>query len=98
MAISRRDSLAALGATTLLPSCASESVRSGGPSTVPIIDAHAHWYPREFVTLLEREGEANGAKMASRWARETLPRGSWTTMLGFQLVRGMACEIQLVQH
>jgi aminocarboxymuconate-semialdehyde decarboxylase len=31
--------------------------------SVPIIDAHAHWYPREFVALLEKEGEANGAKM-----------------------------------
>jgi aminocarboxymuconate-semialdehyde decarboxylase len=28
-----------------------------------IIDAHAHWYPREFVTLMEKEGPANGAKM-----------------------------------
>ena len=28
-----------------------------------VIDAHAHWYPREFVRLLETEGEANGAKM-----------------------------------
>jgi aminocarboxymuconate-semialdehyde decarboxylase len=63
MPITRRDFLAALGATTLLPSCASEPVRSGGSSSVPIIDAHAHWYPREFVSLLEREGEANGAKM-----------------------------------
>jgi len=28
-----------------------------------IIDAHAHWYPREFVTLMEKDGPANGAKM-----------------------------------
>lgn len=26
------------------------------------IDIHAHWYPREWVTLLEKEGGANGAK------------------------------------
>jgi aminocarboxymuconate-semialdehyde decarboxylase len=29
----------------------------------PIIDAHAHWYPRAFVSLMEKEGEANGARM-----------------------------------
>ena len=28
-----------------------------------IIDAHAHWYPREFVELMDKEGPANGAKM-----------------------------------
>jgi aminocarboxymuconate-semialdehyde decarboxylase len=28
-----------------------------------VIDAHAHWYPREFVTLMEKEGPANGAVM-----------------------------------
>src|SRR4051794_27509427 len=25
------------------------------------IDAHAHWFPEEWINLLEREGEANGA-------------------------------------
>lgn len=28
-----------------------------------VIDAHAHWYPREFVTLMEKQGPANGAVM-----------------------------------
>ena len=28
-----------------------------------VIDVHAHWYPPEWVALLEREGDANGAKM-----------------------------------
>ena len=28
-----------------------------------VIDAHAHWYPQEFVSLMEKEGPANGAKM-----------------------------------
>jgi aminocarboxymuconate-semialdehyde decarboxylase len=27
----------------------------------PVIDAHVHWYPREFADLLEKEGAANGA-------------------------------------
>ena len=59
----RRDFLAALGATALAGGCASETVRGSRGYRVPIIDAHAHWYPREFVALLEKEGEANGAKM-----------------------------------
>lgn len=28
------------------------------------IDIHAHWYPREWVALLEKEGPGNGAKVA----------------------------------
>jgi aminocarboxymuconate-semialdehyde decarboxylase len=28
-----------------------------------IIDTHAHWYPREFIELLDREAAANGGKM-----------------------------------
>src|SRR5262245_63626307 len=30
---------------------------------VRVIDVHAHWYPPEWVALLEREGDANGAKI-----------------------------------
>ncbi len=32
------------------------------PST-PVIDTHAHWYPRAFIALLEREAAHNGAAM-----------------------------------
>src|SRR5262245_24299221 len=60
----RRDFLAAFAATALGAGCASETVRGRHSYSVPVIDAHAHWYPREFVTLLEKEGEANGAKMS----------------------------------
>ena len=63
MTTGRRDFLGALGAAALVGGCAAESVRGKGSYGVPIIDAHAHWYPREFVALLEKEGEANGAKM-----------------------------------
>src|SRR5512146_2686869 len=28
-----------------------------------VIDTHAHWYPRELVSLLEKEAAANGAEM-----------------------------------
>jgi aminocarboxymuconate-semialdehyde decarboxylase len=36
------------------------AVRGNGAAT---IDTHAHWYPREFISLLEREAAANGASM-----------------------------------
>jgi aminocarboxymuconate-semialdehyde decarboxylase len=29
-----------------------------------VIDTHAHWYPQEFVSLLEQEAAANGATMS----------------------------------
>lgn len=29
-----------------------------------VIDTHAHWYPREFVSLLEKEAAVNGATMS----------------------------------
>ena len=28
-----------------------------------IIDTHAHWYPQEFIDLLDREAAGNGGKM-----------------------------------
>jgi len=28
-----------------------------------VIDAHVHWYPREFVDLMIKKGPANGAVM-----------------------------------
>ena len=42
---------------------APEGTATGGRCYGRVIDAHAHWYPREFVTLLEQEGAANGAVM-----------------------------------
>jgi aminocarboxymuconate-semialdehyde decarboxylase len=64
MRSTRRDFLATLGLTALTAGCASSArVRGSRGYSVPVIDAHAHWYPREFVSLLENEGEANGARM-----------------------------------
>jgi hypothetical protein len=60
MTLSRRDFLAAMAATTLT-GCASNL--PAGRRYSKVIDAHAHWYPREFVTLLEKEGPQYGAKM-----------------------------------
>jgi aminocarboxymuconate-semialdehyde decarboxylase len=37
--------------------------RMKASASSPIIDTHAHWYPRELITLLEREAADNGAAM-----------------------------------
>jgi aminocarboxymuconate-semialdehyde decarboxylase len=33
-----------------------------GKYSAPVIDAHVHWYPPEFVALIEKEGAANGVR------------------------------------
>ena len=38
---------------------AGDTVRGG----VAAIDTHAHWYPKEFISLLDREAAANGGRM-----------------------------------
>jgi len=60
--ITRRRFLAATAAAggMALGGCAAAGEKR---ESYRIIDAHAHWYPREFVTLMEKEGPANGAKM-----------------------------------
>src|SRR3982751_164501 len=86
MSTNRRDFLAVLGATALTGGCAIDAqVRGSRGYSVPIIDAHAHWYPRSFVSLLEKEGEANGAKI-ERDARDntvvrSVPGGTETSVL-----------------
>jgi aminocarboxymuconate-semialdehyde decarboxylase len=85
MTTSRRDFLALAGAAALGAGCASEETRGSRGYNVPIIDAHAHWYPREFVALLEKEGEANGAKMGRDARGNTVvlsvPGGTQTSVL-----------------
>ena len=72
---SRRTFLGTLGATALVAGCASDArVRGSRGYRVPVIDAHAHWYPREFVALLEKEGEANGARMGRDASGDTVVR------------------------
>jgi aminocarboxymuconate-semialdehyde decarboxylase len=49
---------------------------------MPITDVHAHWFPPEWLALLEEEGAANGAQMGTNkkgWRTLTLP--------GFALVQ-----------
>ena len=41
-----------------------------------VIDVHAHWFPREWIALLEEEGPAHGAKLGKNskgWTTLTLP-------------------------
>ena len=85
MTTNRREFLALAGVAALTAGCAGQEVRGSRGYNVPVIDAHAHWYPREFVTLLEQEGEANGAKMG-RDARgntvvQSVPGGTQTSVL-----------------
>jgi aminocarboxymuconate-semialdehyde decarboxylase len=62
---SRREFLAAAAAGAAgMAGCAGTEPVKPDRRYARVIDAHAHWYPREFVTLMEKEGPANGAKMA----------------------------------
>jgi aminocarboxymuconate-semialdehyde decarboxylase len=67
MAIERRaflTGIAAVGAASLIPpEAASAQEIAPQPKyrySKPVIDAHFHWYPHEFVDLIEKEGTANG--------------------------------------
>ncbi|MBI4194744.1 MAG: amidohydrolase [Betaproteobacteria bacterium] len=43
---------------------------------MPVTDVHAHWFPPEWIALLEEEGPANGARMGKNtrdWTTITLP-------------------------
>jgi aminocarboxymuconate-semialdehyde decarboxylase len=63
MTIERREFLAVLaaaGATTFLPSDSAAGQQPTRHYSKPVIDAHVHWYPPEFVDLIEKEGAANG--------------------------------------
>ena len=64
MSMHSREFLAAAGAASLA-GCANIATPTGNGDyrNLRVIDAHAHWYPQEFVTLMEKEGPANGAKM-----------------------------------
>jgi aminocarboxymuconate-semialdehyde decarboxylase len=64
-------------------SAATLALRPRGAATqgivprVRVIDVHAHWYPPEWIALMEREGEANGAKIGrdARGYVTAAPRG-----------------------
>ena len=45
---------------------------------MPSIDTHAHWYPREWLELLAREGESQGAKLERTAAGYRISTGKLT--------------------
>jgi len=51
------------GSAAALLAGTGDASAQGATPRVRVIDVHAHWYPPEWVALMEREGEANGAKM-----------------------------------
>src|SRR3972149_3733021 len=65
MTIARREflaGLAAVGGTTLLGSAGAWAQQRTRRYSAPVIDAHLHWYPPEFVELIEKEGASNGVR------------------------------------
>ena len=73
MPIKRREFLrgiAAVGAASLIrPKADSAEEIAPQPKyhySKPVIDAHFHWYPPEFVGLIEKEGAANGVTNIKR--------------------------------
>jgi hypothetical protein len=79
MTIARRRFLAVLAAVggTTLGKLGGASAQTAPPVrrftfSKPVIDAHFHWYPPEFVTLLEKEGAANGVTNIERNANGEL--------------------------
>jgi aminocarboxymuconate-semialdehyde decarboxylase len=63
MSIERREflaGLAAVGGATLLASAEAPAQPRKGRYAAPVIDAHAHYYSPEFVSLMIKEGGANG--------------------------------------
>ena len=64
MSVERREflaGLAAVGGATLLGSAEASVQRQGSRYTAPVVDAHAHYYSPEFVSMMVKEGGTNGA-------------------------------------
>jgi aminocarboxymuconate-semialdehyde decarboxylase len=73
MTIARRNFLAGLAAVggTAFGKLSNVAAQTAAPLkeftfSKPVIDAHFHWYPPEFVALLEKEGAANGVTNIKR--------------------------------
>jgi aminocarboxymuconate-semialdehyde decarboxylase len=66
MTLARRDFLAGLaaGGATLLHGAGASAQQRQRRYGSPVIDLHFHWYPVEFMDLLEREGAAHGATVS----------------------------------
>jgi aminocarboxymuconate-semialdehyde decarboxylase len=55
--------LAGTTATLLAGTTHAAAQEAARPPRVRVIDIHAHWYPPEWADLVQREGEAHGAKI-----------------------------------
>src|SRR5262249_55077608 len=69
--LTRRDVLAGTAAALVAGSIDAHAQAGTRQTRGRVVDVHAHWYPPEWLALLEKEGNANGAKM-SRNARGQL--------------------------
>ena len=69
--LTRRKVLAGSAAALAAGSMGASAQEGRKQNRVHVIDVHAHWYPPEWLALMEKEGDANGAKI-SRNARGLL--------------------------
>ena len=61
MAITKRDFL--LGAAAASGGIMFSRIDASGQAERRVIDAHTHWYPAQWVELVQNEGEAAGARI-----------------------------------
>ena len=61
MAMTKRDFL--IGAAAASGGVMLSRVDASGQADQRVIDAHTHWYPAEWVELVQKEGEAAGARI-----------------------------------
>src|SRR3982074_265706 len=61
MAMTKRDFL--IGAAAASGGGMLSRVHASGQTDRRVIDAHTHWYPAEWVELVQKEGEAAGARI-----------------------------------
>ena len=61
MSIERREFLAGLATAGLLRAARASAQQRTRRYSKPVIDLHFHWYPEEFIDLMEKEAGANGA-------------------------------------
>jgi aminocarboxymuconate-semialdehyde decarboxylase len=61
MAMTKRDFL--IGAAAASGGVMLSRVDASGQADRRVIDAHTHWYPAEWVELVQKEGEAAGARI-----------------------------------
>ena len=61
MAMTKRDFL--IGAAVASSGVMLSRIDASGQAGRRVIDAHTHWYPAQWVDLVQNEGEAAGARI-----------------------------------